>query len=184
MPIDTTVIEGFESMTAEQKVEALLKVEVPEKIDLSGYVKKDLFDKTASELAEAKKTIKGKMSEDEAAKAQADADRKALRTSTPNCFVNPPFPSIPPDISLCRAMTRSWPVRRRRLCLMAIWRRSLRTSRKPTLPMRRSCGLIWSSRTLSLTVLVVEVRRRTRPLSLPRSWESSVRTPSKMQTKV
>ena len=78
MPIDTTVIEGFESMTAEQKVEALLKVEVPEKIDLSGYVKKDLFDKTASELAEAKKTIKGKMSEDEAAKAQADADRKAL----------------------------------------------------------------------------------------------------------
>ena len=78
MPIDTTVIEGFESMTAEQKVEALLKVEVPEKIDLSGDVKKDLFDKTASELAEAKKTIKGKMSEDEAAKAQADADRKAL----------------------------------------------------------------------------------------------------------
>ena len=78
MPIDTTVIEGFESMTAEQKVEALLKVEVPEKIDLSGSVKKDLFDKTASELAEAKKTIKGKMSEDEAAKAQADADRKAL----------------------------------------------------------------------------------------------------------
>ena len=76
--ISTESIEGFESMTAEQKVEALLKVEVPEKIDLSGYVKKDLFDKTASELAEAKKTIKGKMSEDEAAKAQADADRKAL----------------------------------------------------------------------------------------------------------
>ena len=44
MPIDTTVIEGFESMTAEQKVEALLKVEVPEKIDLSGYVKKALLD--------------------------------------------------------------------------------------------------------------------------------------------
>ena len=76
--ISTEGIEGFDSMTAEQKVEALLKVEVPEKIDLSGYVKKDLFDKTASELAEAKKTIKGKMSEDEAAKAQADADRKAL----------------------------------------------------------------------------------------------------------
>ena len=78
MNIDTSTIEGFEGMTAEQKVEALLKVEVPEKIDLAGYVKKDLFDKTASELAEAKKTLKGKMSEDEAAKAQADADRKAL----------------------------------------------------------------------------------------------------------
>lgn len=76
--ISTEGIEGFDSMTAEQKVEALLKVEVPEKIDLAGYVKKDLFDKTASELAEAKKTLKGKMSEDEAAKAQADADRKAL----------------------------------------------------------------------------------------------------------
>ena len=76
--ISTEGIEGFESMTAEQKVEALLKVEVPEKVDLAGYVKKDLFDKTASELAEAKKTLKGKMSEDEAAKAQADADRKAL----------------------------------------------------------------------------------------------------------
>lgn len=76
--ISTEGIEGFDSMTAEQKVEALLKVEVPEKVDLAGYVKKDLFDKTASELAEAKKTLKGKMSEDEAAKAQADADRKAL----------------------------------------------------------------------------------------------------------
>ena len=32
----------------------------------------------SSELAEAKKTLKGKLSEDEAAKAQADADRKAL----------------------------------------------------------------------------------------------------------
>ena len=78
MNIDTSTIEGFEGMTAEQKVEALLKVEVPEKVDLAGYVKKDLFDKTASELAEAKKTIKAKMTDDEAAKAQADADRKAL----------------------------------------------------------------------------------------------------------
>ena len=76
--ISTESIEGFDSMTAEQKVEALLKVEVPEKVDLAGYVKKDLFDKTASELAEAKKTIKAKMTDDEAAKAQADADRKAL----------------------------------------------------------------------------------------------------------
>lgn len=76
--ISTEGIEGFDSMTAEQKVEALLKVEVPDKVDLAGYVKKDLFDKTASELAEAKKAIKAKMTDDEAAKAQADADRKAL----------------------------------------------------------------------------------------------------------
>ena len=61
MPIDTTAIEGFESMTAEQKVEALLKVEVPEKVDLSGYIQKSQFDKVSSELADAKKTHKGKL---------------------------------------------------------------------------------------------------------------------------
>lgn len=71
--ISTEGIEGFESMTAEQKVEALLKVEVPEKVDLAGYVKKDLFDKTASELAEAKKAAKAKMSEEEQAAAERDA---------------------------------------------------------------------------------------------------------------
>ena len=73
MNIDTTTIEGFDSMTPEQKVEALLKVEVPDKVDLSGYVKKDLFDKTASELAEAKKTAKAKMTEEEAAAAEREA---------------------------------------------------------------------------------------------------------------
>ena len=73
MNIDTSTIEGFEGMTAEQKVEALLKVEVPEKVDLAGYVKKGLFDKTASELAEAKKTLKGKLTEDEAAAAEREA---------------------------------------------------------------------------------------------------------------
>lgn len=76
--IDVSTIEGFETMTADQKVEALLGLDVPEKIDLSGYVKKDLFDRTSSELAEAKKQIKAKMTDDEAARAQADADRKEL----------------------------------------------------------------------------------------------------------
>lgn len=73
MNIDTSTIEGFDNMTAEQKVDALLKVEVPEKVDLTGYVKKDLFDKTASELAEAKKAAKAKMSEEEQAAAERDA---------------------------------------------------------------------------------------------------------------
>lgn len=77
--IDTSAIPNFSEMTPEQKVEALTNFEIPESVDLSGYVKKDLFDKTSSELAEAKKTIKGKMTEDEAAKAQADADMKELK---------------------------------------------------------------------------------------------------------
>lgn len=64
--IDVSKIEGFDGMTAEQKVEALLGLEVPDKVDLSGYVKKDVFDRTSSELAEAKKTIKSKMTDDEA----------------------------------------------------------------------------------------------------------------------
>lgn len=76
--IDTTAIEGFETMNAEQRVEALLSLEIPEKIDLSGYVKKELFDKTASELAEAKKAAKAQMTAEEAARAQADADKKEL----------------------------------------------------------------------------------------------------------
>lgn len=71
--IDTSMIEGFEAMTPEQKVEAITKFEIPESVDLSGYVKKDLFDKTSSELAEAKKTIKGKMTADEAAAAEQKA---------------------------------------------------------------------------------------------------------------
>ena len=78
MPIDTTAIEGFESMTAEQKVEALLKVEVPEKVDLSGYIQKSQFDKVSSELAEAKKTLKGKLSE--AKWAEMEAKLKELET--------------------------------------------------------------------------------------------------------
>lgn len=71
--IDTSIIEGFDTLTAEQKLEAVLKLEIPEKVDLSGYVKKDLFDKTSSELAEAKKTLKGKLTEDEAAAAEKQA---------------------------------------------------------------------------------------------------------------
>ena len=76
--IDTSTIEGFQDMTAEQKVEALLKAEIPEAVDLSQYVAKKTFDEKASEVAELSKKLKGKMSEDEAAKAQAEADRKEL----------------------------------------------------------------------------------------------------------
>lgn len=70
--IDVTTIQGFEGMTAEQKVEALLKVEIPERIDMSRYVSKETADKYASEAAEYKKQLKGKMSAEEAAKAEQD----------------------------------------------------------------------------------------------------------------
>lgn len=70
--IDVTTIQGFDGMTAEQKVEALLNVEIPERIDMSKYVSKETADKYASEAAEYKKQLKSKMSVDEAAKVEQD----------------------------------------------------------------------------------------------------------------
>ena len=62
--IDTSTIEGFDTMSAEDQVKALLGLDIPEKVDLSGYVKKELLDKTSSE---------------EAAKAQSDEAMKELQ---------------------------------------------------------------------------------------------------------
>lgn len=56
--IDTSAIENFDSMTPEEKVTALLGIDIPEKIDLSKYVSKETFDKKASEAAEASKKLK------------------------------------------------------------------------------------------------------------------------------
>ena len=65
--IDVSKIEGYENMTPEQKIAALEGFDTPDP-DYSGYVKKDVFDKTASELAGVKKQLKEKMTDDEAAK--------------------------------------------------------------------------------------------------------------------
>lgn len=65
MTIDTTQIEGFDGMTAEQKVEALTKFE----LDMSNYVEKSVFDKKASEAASLSKQLREKMTADEAKKA-------------------------------------------------------------------------------------------------------------------
>jgi hypothetical protein len=66
------MIENYENMTPEEKVAALEAYEP----DMSGYVAKATFDKTSSELAATKKTIREKMTEDEAKKAQ-EADERA-----------------------------------------------------------------------------------------------------------
>lgn len=62
--IDTSKIEGYESMTPEEKLAALEAFEAPEP-DYSGYVKKDLYDRTSSELSALKKQNKDKLSEEE-----------------------------------------------------------------------------------------------------------------------
>lgn len=70
--IDTTKIENFDKMTDAEKIAALTAFEIPESVDLNGYVKKSVFDKTASDLAAAKDALRGKMTEDEAKKAERD----------------------------------------------------------------------------------------------------------------
>lgn len=79
MKIDITKIEGYrDDMTVEEKLELVLGYEIPEP-DYSGYVKKSVFDKTASELADVKKQLKAKMSEDEIKEAERQAAEQSLR---------------------------------------------------------------------------------------------------------
>ena len=76
--IDVTKIEGYAGMSAEEKLKALETLDIPDP-DYSGYVKKDLFDKTASELAAKKRELLEKMSEDEAAKQKEKEDREEMQ---------------------------------------------------------------------------------------------------------
>ena len=65
-------IENYENMTTEEKLAALEAYEP----DMSAYVSKVNFDKTASELAAAKKALREKQT-DEEAKAQREAEERA-----------------------------------------------------------------------------------------------------------
>jgi molybdopterin converting factor small subunit len=76
--IDVSTIEGYEEMTAEEKLAALEGLELPEP-DYTGYVKKELFDKASSEIAGYKKQIFEKMTAEEAAKAEADEKMAAIQ---------------------------------------------------------------------------------------------------------
>ena len=73
MKINTGKIEGYENMTLEQKLAALEAYEVADP-DYSGYVTKEVFDKTASELSSTKKQLREKMSAEEI-KAKEDAEK-------------------------------------------------------------------------------------------------------------
>ena len=65
-------IEGYESMTPEEKLAALEAYEP----DMSDWVRKSERDKAASEAAEYKRRLREKMTEDEA-KAAQDAEERA-----------------------------------------------------------------------------------------------------------
>lgn len=77
MKIDLTKIEGYADMSAEEKLKALESYDV----DMSGYVSKETFDKTASELASKKKELREKLSEDEQKKQADDEYLKTLKES-------------------------------------------------------------------------------------------------------
>lgn len=83
--IDTSKIKNYESMTAEEKLAALEALDLPEP-DMSGYVRKDLYDKASSEAAKFKKQLNEKLTEEEVrererAEQQAEKDNElnALR---------------------------------------------------------------------------------------------------------
>ena len=79
--IDTAKIKDFDSLSPEQKIEALLSYELEEaKPDYSGYVKKEVFDKTASEVAKLKKEALDRLSEEEKAKKIAEEEMETLRS--------------------------------------------------------------------------------------------------------
>lgn len=77
--IDVTKIEGYADMTPEQKLAVLEGYDMPDP-DYSGYVKKDVFDKTASELAAKKKELTEKMTEDEQKKQKEQEERDELQS--------------------------------------------------------------------------------------------------------
>lgn len=77
--IDTSKIEGYADMTAEEKVKALEAYSIADP-DYSGYVSKATFDKTASELAQTKKDLKARMSEEEIKAKEAEAELLKYKT--------------------------------------------------------------------------------------------------------
>lgn len=73
--IDIQKIAGFDTMTPEEKIAALQGFDFPDP-DYSGYVKKDLYDKAASDAAAWKKKHHELLTEDER-KKQEEAEKWA-----------------------------------------------------------------------------------------------------------
>ncbi len=85
--IDTSTIEGFDDMTADEKVTALLGFQIPDPVDLSGYVKKDVFDAKATEAATLAKQLKTKTTEAETASGKLSTTQAELESLKRNYYV-------------------------------------------------------------------------------------------------
>ena len=78
MAFDWSKIEGYrEGMTDAEKLELLEKVGLPE--PTQGMIEKVKFDKVTSELADMKKQLKERMTEDERKESERQAADAALR---------------------------------------------------------------------------------------------------------
>ena len=75
MRINTTLIEGYDNMSAEEKLKALEEYE----FDTSGLVDKKLFDKTSSELANYKKKYQETLSEEERNRASREEELQKMQ---------------------------------------------------------------------------------------------------------
>lgn len=76
--INVSEIKGYADMTAEEKVAALEALELADP-DYTGYVKKEAFDKTTSELAEWKRKHNALLSEEEQKKQANEEELTTLR---------------------------------------------------------------------------------------------------------
>lgn len=81
--IDTTKIEGYAEMSAEEKLAALESFEYEDKSEDYAKLKKS-FDKASSEVADWKKKHNALLSDDERQKQEAEANIKAMQTELEN----------------------------------------------------------------------------------------------------
>ena len=74
---DTSTIENFDAMTAEEKLDALLKAEIPEQVDMSKYILKAQFDQKVSDLNSQNKKLKDQMNAEQQKKVEEDEAKAA-----------------------------------------------------------------------------------------------------------
>lgn len=88
MAFDWTKVTGYrEDMTAEEKISLLAAYE-PDDKPPAGFVSKTQFDKTASELAAAKKELRDRMTDEQKKEADNESMRKELETLRHNQTVS------------------------------------------------------------------------------------------------
>jgi len=78
--MDITQLEGYKPEMTDAEKLALIQTYEPPKPDTTGFISKKMFDETASQLAETKRQLKAKMTEDELKEAERLANETAMQT--------------------------------------------------------------------------------------------------------